>query len=65
MKYFLFGVLLGFLYLALLTGVAYMAIADECQSRGYNSAFIGKGGAVCVNMSDLEREDFRIEVGSF
>ncbi len=65
MKKFLIGILFGFLYIALLLTMFYMGVVDECRIRGYNSALVWTGGVVCVNTSNLERDEFHIEVGSF
>lgn len=65
MKKFFVGLLVGFLYVALLIGTFYKGVSDECISRGFNSAFISPAGSLCINSKDIDKNDFRVTVGSF
>ena len=65
MKKYLLGILIGFIFAASLVSAFYQGVANECVLRGYDSALVGSMGAVCVNVRDLERDDFRMTVGSF
>lgn len=60
---FFVGVLVGFLYIALLLGTFYKGVVDECESRGYNSALVGSIGVACVHTYGID--EFRMTIGSF
>ena len=65
MKKYLLGILIGFIFAASLVSAFYQGVANECGWRGNDSALVGSMGAVRVNVRDLERDDFRMTVGSF